>query len=201
MLHKRAHKYSNLLLFLRKSNFCVKIHERFGVIYAIVWEHVGSLDHVLLPYLIAMSPELFLSTRLEIPCPRCQSNWKLVEPTDILAARPVEVEVACPACGNQGTIILHSSESSRHRSSIPGPRIAAPAVDTPAVRAAGMTRTAMGTYSGASVCARVERTTTDRRTRTTSRARPQTNAEPDSSDGGAPVASPLNKTTAGRSCA
>ena len=46
-----------------------------------------------------MSYEASLSTRLDALCPGCKVPYKLREPTDALAERPVTVEAACPVCG------------------------------------------------------------------------------------------------------
>lgn len=53
-----------------------------------------------------MAQESFLSTRLETPCPRCQTLYRLAEPTDALAARPVTVNVYCPQCGKAAALTL-----------------------------------------------------------------------------------------------
>lgn len=40
----------------------------------------------------------WLSTRTEKFCNHCGEELCLLEPTDVLAARPIEVELICPIC-------------------------------------------------------------------------------------------------------
>jgi hypothetical protein len=47
-----------------------------------------------------------LSTRTEAECIRCQTEYRLAEPTDALAERPVRVNVFCSNCGKAASIIL-----------------------------------------------------------------------------------------------
>ena len=46
-----------------------------------------------------MREERWLSTRTEKYCEHCGEELCLVEPTDVLAQRPIEVELICPTCG------------------------------------------------------------------------------------------------------
>ncbi len=67
-----------------------------------------------------MAQETPLSTRIDTPCRCCPGQYRLVEPTDALAARPVQVEVRCVDCGHHTFITLSDAgrfESGRARPS------------------------------------------------------------------------------------
>ncbi len=75
-----------------------------------------------------MPPELSLSTRTDVECIRCQTEYRLAEPTDALAERPVRVNVFCPSCGKTSMILLtdrgarrgsHSPSAPHHDEALP----------------------------------------------------------------------------------
>jgi hypothetical protein len=45
-----------------------------------------------------MDKKSWLSTKTEKCCHQCGKELMLVEPTDVLAARPIEVDLICPVC-------------------------------------------------------------------------------------------------------
>lgn len=53
-----------------------------------------------------MSFDSPLSTRTDAECIRCQAEYRLAEPTDAIAERPVRVNVFCPSCGKTSMILL-----------------------------------------------------------------------------------------------
>lgn len=67
-----------------------------------------------------MASELSLSTRTDVECVRCQSEYRLAEPTDALAERPVRVNVFCPSCGKTAMILL-TERGARRASQFPAP--------------------------------------------------------------------------------
>lgn len=48
----------------------------------------------------------WLSTKTEKVCRHCGEDLVLVDPTDVLAARPIEVELLCPSCSKPTTALL-----------------------------------------------------------------------------------------------
>jgi predicted RNA-binding Zn-ribbon protein involved in translation (DUF1610 family) len=60
-----------------------------------------------------------LSTRTEKCCPQCGEEFILAEPTDVLATRPVQVDLVCPDCHFPGRALLTADQS--FRSVFPSP--------------------------------------------------------------------------------
>lgn len=60
-----------------------------------------------------MSQESSLSTRIDVLCSCGAVTYKLVDPTDVLAIRPVAVDVFCPSCGAQAVITLRERSQNR----------------------------------------------------------------------------------------
>lgn len=54
-----------------------------------------------------------LSTRTGRCCPKCGEEFILVEPTDVLAQRPVQVDVVCPDCHFPGRASLTDEQGLR----------------------------------------------------------------------------------------
>ncbi len=48
----------------------------------------------------------WLSTKTQKHCRKCGEELMLIEPTDVLATRPVEVDLICPVCSCQTTAML-----------------------------------------------------------------------------------------------
>lgn len=85
-----------------------------------------------------MPVDTSLSTRVDLPCPRCQeANYRLVEPTDILAVRPFPAPVECPACGKRGMVYLTDRGPQLRTGSSPFPAESGAAIEA-ASRAAGL---------------------------------------------------------------
>jgi ribosomal protein S27AE len=61
-----------------------------------------------------------LSTRTDRYCPQCGEEFLLAEPTDVLASRPIQVDLTCPRCHFPGRATLTSGN--RFQSVHPSPR-------------------------------------------------------------------------------
>ena len=100
-----------------------------------------------------MAHESFLSTRLEVVCPRClEATYKLADPTDVVAERPVTVPVYCPNCGKLGHVTL--SEGGRERTSQPPRSPEDTAAAEAAAVAAGVRRSSQTAISGVDLTSR-----------------------------------------------
>lgn len=55
------------------------------------------------------------STRTGVACPGCGAECRFAESTDVLAARPVRVEIHCPACARRGSTILREGDRESFR--------------------------------------------------------------------------------------
>ncbi len=53
-----------------------------------------------------MKKKGYLSTRTEMCCPQCGQEFALLEPTDVLASRPAQVDLICPDCHFPGRATL-----------------------------------------------------------------------------------------------
>jgi predicted RNA-binding Zn-ribbon protein involved in translation (DUF1610 family) len=60
-----------------------------------------------------------LSTRTETCCPQCGEEFILAEATDVLAKRPVQVDLVCPDCHFPGRATLTAQQV--FRSVFPSP--------------------------------------------------------------------------------
>ena len=65
-----------------------------------------------------------LSTRTEKCCPQCGEEFILADPTDVLAARPVHVDLICPDCHFPGRATL--TEHNHFHSVFPSPAAVSP---------------------------------------------------------------------------
>jgi hypothetical protein len=63
-----------------------------------------------------------LSTRTGRCCPQCGEEFILAEPTDVLAQRPVQVNVVCPDCHFPGQALLTDEQGLRTVHPCPPPK-------------------------------------------------------------------------------
>lgn len=53
-----------------------------------------------------MTDSSWLKTKTEKTCSHCGQELVLIDPTDVLAARPIEVSLICPICGGESQALL-----------------------------------------------------------------------------------------------
>lgn len=72
-----------------------------------------------------MNARSCLNTRTEKCCPQCGQEFVLADPTDVLAVRPIEVDLVCPDCHFPGRATL--THTNQFRSVYPSPDATSPA--------------------------------------------------------------------------